>query len=61
MQRANAGRCACTEQRCVTGSMDRASLAEVSTGLDNPGGDPYSHLHMTATAPRFSFYYGYYS
>ena len=45
MQRANAGRCSCTEQRCVAGTMDRASLAEVSTGLDNARRDPYSHPH----------------
>jgi hypothetical protein len=29
--------------------------------LDIPRTDPYSDAHMTATAPRFSFYYGYYS
>lgn len=38
--------------------MDRASLAEVLTTL---GAMPTLTGHMTATAPRFSFYYGYYS
>ena len=39
----------------------RRLMSRNQSTLDSAPPSPYSAAHMTATALRFSFYYGYYS
>lgn len=59
MQRANAGRCSCTEQRCVVGGIGTREFNK-RCPLTSRAPVPTLTRHMTATASRFSFYYASY-